>query len=491
VRELSRILLLGVGPLPGDPGDRLFATGLRVQQLADVLSRAGHHVTLVASTFGQTATPTPALPGGASEPRGMQGAIRALGEMVEVRRLAYHPVAALETVSTMVFAGGYDAIVSTTDIMNDLSARLDTDHPRWMDFFGDPFAEKQMQAATASHDGSLRMQWPLYLNALSIGDRFSVCSQSQAMALAGQLAFTGRLNGATDGEPLIHVLEASSRAMLDVERRLGPQSRPVSMSVPSEAFKVLWSGGYNTWADVETLFRGLELAMERIPRLHFLSTGGAIAGHDSTTAGRFSEMVASSPHRDRYHFLGWVQTRDIPYLYRLADVAVNADKRCYEGELGTRNRLIDWTLFEVPIVTTATCDLALELASRELVSLVQTGSPESLAEGLEGIFHSKEQAKTRAHQAKAWFESSHNEAESFASLTQWAATPKRAGDHEWLAANRPADSRPGQAATSRERPVESRTASLVSRRHHEYFRLEGRSRQGFLGRVVRKVFGRK
>ena len=53
--------------------------------------------------------------------------------------------------------------------------------------------------------------------------------------------------------------------------------------VPEDAFVVLWSGGYNVWSDIETLLQGLEKAMDEQPSIHFLSTGGAISGHDDAT----------------------------------------------------------------------------------------------------------------------------------------------------------------------------------------------------------------
>jgi glycosyltransferase involved in cell wall biosynthesis len=351
-----------------------------------------------------------------------------------------------------------------------------------MDFFGDPFAEKQMQAATHDHDGSLRLQWPLYFSALAAGDRFSVCSTSQAHAMTGQLAFAGRLNGATDGERLVHVLKPSSRAMLELEKRQGPQVRPVSLTVPTEAFKVLWTGGYNTWADVDTLFAGLEMAMSRNSRIHFVSTGGAIAGHDNRTANRFQALIANSEHRDRYHFLGWVQTRDIPYIYRLADVAVNVDRPCYEGELGTRNRLIDWMLFEVPIVTTVSCDLARELGERGLVNAVNCGDGAGLAEALDQVAADPSAAKARAKFAKDWFEQAHQESQSFQPLLTWAANPVRAGDQ-------PTDS-PNSPPTVVSHPLGAvgEVKSLLSQRHLRA--LAGPQRKSLIRRVLGRLLGR-
>jgi hypothetical protein len=480
---VSNLLVLGVGPLPTDSGDRLFATGLRVHQFATILAAAGHRVTLVVSVFGEVGSGEAVARGNNDGTSYSIPPMVSQGETMEVRRLAYHPEASLETLATLVMAGRFDGIISTTDIMNDLSARLETTLPRWMDFFGDPFAEKQMQAATHNHDGSLQVQWPLLLHALTSGDQFSVCSDSQAHALTGQLALTGRLNGATEGKKLVHCLPACSRAMVDLETRLGPQSRPVSMTVPTDAFKVLWSGGYNSWADVDTLYRGLELAMAQNPRLHFISTGGEIAGHNTRTATRFRELIATSSHRDRYHFLGWVLTRDIPYIYRLADVAVNVDLPCYEGELGTRNRLIDWTLFELPIATTVTCDFAGQLSGKGLVSSVETGSAESLAQALVTLSQEIEGAQERARRARIWFEECHHPQRVFAPLLQWAGQPYRAGDHTV------GDSKSTSVSGPRSFGAQQHATSLLNQRHYKALDLSSRS-PGFLRRVLRKLLGR-
>ena len=57
--------------------------------------------------------------------------------------------------------------------------------------------------------------------------------------------------------------------------------------IPDDAFVIFYSGGYNTWTDVETLFAALDQLMADYPQMYFVSTGGKIEGHDDLTYSRF------------------------------------------------------------------------------------------------------------------------------------------------------------------------------------------------------------
>jgi glycosyltransferase involved in cell wall biosynthesis len=423
---MSNILLLGIGPLPQDPGDQLFAPGLRTEQFAKVLAQAGHRVTLVVSEFSQSVESASGQ--GGRKPGLSESERCGISDQVTIRRMVYHPEQSAEILSTVALTGRFDAIVSTTDLMNHLSAKLSINLPRWMDFNGDPFAEKQMQASIHSHDGSLGIQLDYMLPALVAGDRFSACSQSQALALVGQLALAGRLNGATRDEQFVVNLPPASRAMLELEQRLGRRVNPASLTLPPGAIKVLWSGGYNTWVDVETLFSGLERAMEENPLIYFLSTGGAIQGHNQKTIVQFRDLISKSPLADRFHFLGWISTWEIPYLYRFADMALNIDRPCYEGELGMRNRIVDWLSFELPVISTITCDFVAQAAENNAVYTVRTGNGAELAQRILEVASNLQSAKDRAKEAKQWLDRELNPQKIFQPLLDWASSPTFLGD---------------------------------------------------------------
>ena len=41
-------------------------------------------------------------------------------------------------------------------------------------------------------------------------------------------------------------------------------------------------------------------------------------------------MIDESEYKDRFKFLGWVETKNIPYIYKRANIGINVDKKCTE-----------------------------------------------------------------------------------------------------------------------------------------------------------------
>lgn len=417
---MSNLLVLGVGPLPVDASDRLFAPGLRTWHFAEVLASRHHSVVIGLINFGDFGA---AGSGSGDLPRREEA-----GENITIVRLKYDPVKTAESLATLHRWARFDAIIATTDIMNHAAARVGLPLPMWLDYNGDPFAEKQMQACVHGSDASLREQWHLLLPALVRGDRFSTAGDSQKNALIGQLAFAGRLNQYTAGEELVHTIVPCSRAMM--AHGVGTPYSVKSRLIPAQAFMVLWSGGYNTWADVDTLFAGVTAAMDWIPEMCYISTGGGISGHNTATFDRFSAAVSASRYAHRFHFLGWVPTESLPSLYRQADAAINLDVLSYEGELGHRNRIIDWILFGTPVVSTVLCDLTRRLAERNLIWPVEIGNAQHLADTLAHIATHPDEARRRAQAAREYLNGALAESQVLAPLLSWAASPCFAGDHK-------------------------------------------------------------
>jgi glycosyltransferase involved in cell wall biosynthesis len=296
--------------------------------------------------------------------------------------------------------------------------------PRWFDFNGHPMAERQMQARVFNSDEGLLSQWRYVVPALLCGDHFSVCSPTQKYALIGELGCCGRLNRWTAGHDLVDVMVPGYNEQEPVQRK--PAIRgPI---VGPEAFVVLWTGGYNTWVDVNTLFQGLEYAMERSPTLHYVSTGGAIQGQDEQTFERFQGLVAKSPHRDRYHFCGWVPLTDLQNYYLDADVAINIDLFSYEGLLGHRNRLFGWILAELPVVSTGLSEFPRELETQELISTFQIGDAVGLGNLLLHIEQHKEEYRKKARAAREYVITHCAPKKLLAPLLKWVNHSQHAPD---------------------------------------------------------------
>ncbi len=418
------ILVAGVGPLPPEKPDRLYAPGLRLWGMARELARAGHPVRLVAAAFGQADRMTltvydvaperdhPRL----SDPRPIQADTDAVGAAIAGQAAEFHPA----------------ATVSTTDVMNHAVAAAGLTTPAWMDYFGDPLAEAQLLAVRGGSDEGLARQWSLVAPALARGDRFSGCSRDQAAAITAQLGVAGRLNQFTAFEPLVEVLQPWFEPIpIDID-----SPSPLREKLPPDAFVIVQTGGFNTWLDVETLFAALERAMAADPRIHFAATGGAIAGHYAGGFEWFAGQVEKSAHQDRYRLLGWIPVGQVPRVIHEADLAMNIDLACAEGRFGTRNRILDWLGAAIPTISTPGCELAETLGLAKLVHLIPHQDPEAAAKAILAHAADPKPGRECAAEAAAYLRKAYDPAICLKPLIEWAAEPKSASDLQMYAHGR-------------------------------------------------------
>ncbi|HNY28136.1 MAG TPA: glycosyltransferase [Candidatus Sumerlaeota bacterium] len=431
-----RVLLCGVGPLPLGNPDRLYAPGLRLWGFARALLRGGLGVDILEVQFGKSAESGAGarlyrlrLADDSPEKGDRQPEPDCQGMMLPPHLKADTedlPAAPLpQMVSRQIQRHPYRAVISTTDILNDACARASGTLPLWCDFNGHPLAERQSQARCFGSDEGLASQWDYVLPPLLRADRFSTCSEAQRLALTGELGACGRLNRWNDGGSFVNALPPA--ALLT---EFTPQPGTLrGTHVPQDAFIVLWTGGYNTWADEETLFHALESALARVPRMVFVSTGGAIGGHDEQTFQRFQQRVQASPFRDRYVFAGWVNTLEVPGYYLEADVGVNCDRQNLEGELGCRNRILDWVAARLPVLTTSVCELARDLIQRDLVGGFSPGNAPELADRLVHLAGCPQDVLCeRAERARAYLLEAYAPERAYAPLVEWARNPQHAPD---------------------------------------------------------------
>lgn len=362
---MSRVLLVGVGPLPAPTQERVFAPGLRLRQFLDSLRLAGHPVFLVEFSFGGQAVPhSPIFDKGVHAHRRLDSNLdRALAQLNGYIR-EFEP----------------DCVVALTDIGALTAARSEFRGPLWVDYFGHPMAERQQQGFAHASDASLGEAWLHVLPALIRADRFSACSESQRLALIGELGAAGRLNSQTCGHEFVQIVPpAIPFESMPIPTR-GDYLRRAG--IPEASRVVLSTGGFNTWFDEETLFAGLELAMDRDEQLHFVATGGPISGHVQVVYERFERRVLNSRHQRRFHLLGWLQHEQLLEVMAGAHVGVVVDRPTIEGELGCRNRLFGWLWAGLRAVTTVSSPPTRTLVVQGLATEVPPGNPDALAAAL-------------------------------------------------------------------------------------------------------------
>ena len=416
------VLVLGVGPIPPENPLRLHAPGLRLWSLARFLAAKGYEVILCMVGFAGQSDNSARSPTAHSDKALVP---ESLPQDITCYRLPYEIEAAVKQIRAIETRHRPRCVVSTTDFMNLVAVTARLPVPLWLDFMGQPMSERQLLADVYGSDAGLVGQWEYVLPSLLGGDRFSVCSHRQRYMLLGELGAVGRLNRHTARENLVevllpfHLFGTQFRHTRDVLR---------GIRVRADDFVVLWSGGYNTWTDVETLFQGLERAMALHPGITFVSTGGAIPGHDDRTFERFCRLVESSPHANRFKLCGWVPADDVQNYYLESNIALNVDRWSVEGQVGYRTRILDWIMAGLPVVTTVLCELSQELAERSYLTPFRIGDPKDLSIRLAALAVDCAGAIRQTTKAREYLRSKLDPEIALATLAAWVADPQPAPD---------------------------------------------------------------
>ncbi len=321
-----------------------------------------------------------------------------------------------------------DALVGVNAYPAYLLARLGRKEPLWSDLNGWTMAEGQARSSVVKHDRDFGHFWRMEAVTLLGSDRFSTVSARQADALYGELAMCGRLNRHTFAENLATpVANAIYPEYARLERR---KKLPEILdgAVPSDATLVLWSGGFNSWTDLDMLAGGVARAMAENPSLYFVCTGGAIHGHDETTYKNFLKRAEEKFIPDRWFPLGWVEFRTVLELHRCATVGLNIDGRNTETRFGARNRLTNMMGAGVPVLTTEGTEIAEWIASRDLGAVVPRGDVGALALALGDAAANGEQWEERAQRARREAMEAFAPKATLTDFLAWAENPVKAAD---------------------------------------------------------------
>jgi glycosyltransferase involved in cell wall biosynthesis len=406
----NRILLAGLCPLPFENTSQNYGPGIRTWQFASGLRAAGHRVRLLSMV----------IPGVYEE-----GELRTeeLRDGIEIRRLPGDRFSDGATVSAEIEGFAPSALVGATVYGSLALARAAGELPLWGDQFGHVMAEAQAKASLEESNWPLPRWWRMIQPVMSRVDKVSVVSERQRYAAIGELGALGRLSAQTCGYEFTSVVPCG---LSPREETIRPVLRGVR--IPAEAFIVLWSGSFNVWSDVETLFNGMTAAMESDQRIRFVSTGGAIAGHDAETYARFRRLVAGSDLRDRFHLEGWVKRELVPSYLAEADLGVLTDLPMYEGMLGSKNRIVEWMAVGLPAAYNRLGDLGELLERRGLGLVFPLGDAEALASRIVWAAGHPRELAEMAGRARTTSRRDFSYEATTRELAAWAADPRRAPD---------------------------------------------------------------
>lgn len=440
---MSRIFVCGLCPLPFEDTRQSYGPGIRTWQMAHSLAQAGHEVHLVAMRIDGTYEDAQGIPD------------RELRAGVEIERLTAAEFFDRELIADRLARAAPDAVVGATIYGSYVLAEQRPRVPFWADQFGHVMAEAQAKAHLEGANWPLAHFWNLLAPVMRSADRVSVVSARQRWAAVGELGVVGRLNAETCGYDFTSLMPC---ALLPPAEEPETQTILRGNEVPEDAFVSLWSGGYNVWSDVDTLFRAHEIAMAEDESLHFVSTGGGIAGHDESTYASFEASIAASRFRDRFHLQGWVRRSLVPSYQAEADLGVLCEIPMYEGQLGSKNRVVQWLGGGLPVLYNAVGDLGDLLEHRRLGLTFPVGSAERMAEQLLWAAANREELAAMARRAEDYACEELSFEATTVELLEWAEAPSFAPDVEIRASIRA----PGDYSTPRPPAQEPAPATTTS-----------------------------
>ena len=464
---MSRVFLVGAGPMMDGGACRVTAHAVRTWHFVTALRRAGHEV--VVCTVSQTISPLDPVKGMIE---------RRVKEDFAYENLDMRAGNMLAYLAERCSAIRPDGVVGVSTEPASWACRMRPTVPVWADLHGWVMAEAQLKAARDGNDDILSYFWQHERPVLRRADKISAVSNAQRFALLGELATVGRLNRHTaEYEFVVTIpssidpvkaeagserleaggekLEAGEKQQLPASRLSFPASSlsppasslslpasslspPASHFPPPTSFVVLWSGGFNTWADPITLFEGLDWAMERDPRIHFVATGGAIPGHADAVFDAFCERVNNSPHRARYHLAGWVAAEQFPAYLAAGHLAICADLPCLETSSGTRTRLVEAMAAGLPILMTRGTELSIELEREGIGWVVAPRDSRALGEKILELARDRERTARMGELSRQFVEQRYSIERTLEQLVRWAERPCFAPDNALKHAQSPA-----------------------------------------------------
>lgn len=418
----NHFLLLGVGPLPCYDTDKLFGFGIRAWQFALPLCAAGHKITLVTFEFGKERENQVSVEY-ACHPS-VWGDIDHIALPQPTPRTQNVLLTRLEGI---IENANPDAIIACgSTISTNMAALLDTELPVWMDMFGDLIAEVQAKSPFSNNPHEIDFFHRILSRVLLRGDRFSTVSEMQRGAALGQLGLMGRLNRHTHGEQIVHTIPCAMNSDVSPVRR---QPFLRDHGIQKGDFVLLCSGGFNTWADVETMFTSIEDAMDQDRSIHCVVTGGQISGHHEEGYNRFRSQVSKSHLESRFHLLGWLTNEEVAQITLESHLGINIDLPINESILGSRNRMLYWMQCGLPILTTITTELSQYLCQNELAIGAPPEQSRRLTRLILDASARRGVLKNRAVKAKRMAYRYLSYTETCRPLLEWANAPERAADN--------------------------------------------------------------
>jgi glycosyltransferase involved in cell wall biosynthesis len=401
--KLKNILIIGSGPLPKDKSGIQEAGGLRTKQFFDVIKQEGYKGVLICIQNSGKITEKVSIDKWTiyKESRYRKDLIRQCRQIM----------------STM----SIDIVVGVNTFPSFIASKIcPSNVPLWTDLNGWIMAEAQARSFSDNTNVHFANAFRQEKFILSKADKISTVSERQKYVTIGELSTLGYLQKSNFLEDKVfsipnyrkflesrHV-DNSSISIDKKSRHIDNKRRHVdnfknneninkldnidnadrvkklliALRKDKSAFLIGWIGGYNNWVDEETLFKAVDSVMSNMSNVYFVSTGGNIKNVSNKVFSKFKTRIDKSKNKDKFIFLGWVKSEEIPIIYDYIDIGINVDFKCIETETGARNRINEMLAYGIPVLTTGGSEIANAVKFYNAGITVKNGDSEILAYGI-------------------------------------------------------------------------------------------------------------
>lgn len=414
---MLKIVLIGNGPLPNESCKSRPAAGLRTYQFLNAIARQGRDfdadLTLIKIVMPECYEIEPKF----------EAKVKDNGH--DIFTISKNDPQLLRRMQGIIEEKDPDVVVSVNTYPSYLASKLSMRACFWADLNGWIMAEGAIQAYATGSNDYLPHYYRMEKSILKRADKISVVSMVQKGATLGELAFLGRINKDTAlHDFVVHVPNVA----FGCEENL-IENVEIAAKIPDGAFLCLWAGGYNTWVDEVTLFKGMEFAMKENKNVYFVSTGGEIAGLENKAFENFKKMVDESEFKERFVFLGWVETKFMPFVYKIAHLGLSVDLDCIETYTGARNRINEMMKYGLPVVTTLGSEIADEVVNCGAGIGVKSGDFEALGRAIVKMAGASAAQVNSYGGAGLSYTKENDYGKVMAALNEWLKKPEHAPDY--------------------------------------------------------------
>ncbi|MCE5328892.1 glycosyltransferase family 4 protein [bacterium] len=420
---MRKILVLGMSPLPFENEKKAYGTGIRTWQFILPMLEKGHEICLT-----NYAIPS-AYENNFKSVFNKEQSFKNYKFIYNI--LSKEDFESVSVLSEIFIDFNPDCIIGCTFYPSYFASKIldslktEKQVPYWADLFGHVMAEAQARAFMDNSDRCLFHYWNSEFNILTKADIFSCVSQRQSYALVGELGAAGRLNKWTSGYDFSKVIPCGMPDENFIHEKTVLRGMK---NINDDDFIVLWTGGYNTWTDVDTLYKGLVAAMKKNPKIKFVSTGGEIPEQDIKTYPYFLELINSGQYKDNFFMNGWINGGDVPNYYFEADIGINIDKDIYEVKLGSKNRILDWMRAGLCVLSSNVCELTEIIQTEKIGFTFKAHDFNDLSDRLIYLSQNKEEVKETGQRGRNYAKKYFNFSKTTESIIKWLENPEFAPD---------------------------------------------------------------